>query len=315
LRRTGIGLLTLAALAGPVSTASASEILTRNATNVRIKVDARGRAVVYYTQGGRARHPLLWGAINAREPSRTVRQVSFKIDYSGGWGRFRRPIWKTIRNACQPYDGPPLPWLVTACKAPDGSYWALQSWRRMLPNLGMTPWRRDQLARELHVSHWSGELPALELHLDWIYSRKFHHLFGRYSYRGRAIHGFSSTSSGSPLDTYGRNIYVDTYNSAYGRGWKRENSFLAHRPRGNFCYGFYAHARYPGYPSGPRRPPGHGQRYRAFAMGPGVTPIVTWSSAGLPDYDSSNPDHVALEATMNALGDQIAGDDPQCQIH
>ena len=37
-----------------------------------------------------------------------------------------------------------------ACKAPDGSYWALQSWQRMLPNLGYAPWKKLQRARELH---------------------------------------------------------------------------------------------------------------------------------------------------------------------
>ncbi len=294
------------------SPASASEILARNATNVRLKVDGNGRAVVYYTVRGRQFHPLIWGAINARHPSRSVRQVSFRIDYSGGWGSFRQPIWQRIRNRCRPYDGPPLPWLVVACKAPDGSYWALQRWQRMLPNLGMEPWRRDQRDWELHVSHWSGELPKLEIWTDWVYSQRFHHIFGRYTYRGQGVHGFSSTPSGAPLDTYGRNVYVDTYNSAYGRGWRRENSFLAHRPRGNFCYGFYARERYANYPPGPRRPMGHGERYRATVMGPGVTPLVGWSGPGLPDYDPNNPNHVAHEQTMRQLEDQLHGADPDC---
>ena len=313
LLRTGVALLALAAVGA--SSASASEILTRNAKNIRIKVDSSGRAVVYFTQAGQAKHPLVWGAINARHPNRTIRQVKFKIDYSGGFGSFGKPIWKTIRNRCRPYDGPRIPWLVTACKAPDGSYWALQRWQRSLPNLGMAPWRSDQRAWELHISHWSGPLPVLEIYLDWVYSQKFHHLFGRLTYKGGGVYGFGSTSKGSPLDTYGRNIYVDTLNSAYGAGWKRENSFLTHRPRGNFCYGFYAHERYAGYPSGPTRPPGHGAEYRASAMGPGVTPVVGWRAAGLPDYNPLDPTHIAHETTMNALGDQIAGDDPQCQVH
>jgi len=41
-----------------------------------------------------------------------------------------------------------------------------------------------------------------------------------------------------PLDSYGRNVFVDTFGSAYGPGWKRENSFLTHGPGGAFCYGF-----------------------------------------------------------------------------
>jgi hypothetical protein len=311
-RASLVGLAAVATFALAAPTAGASEILTRNASNVRLKVDANGRAVVYYTAGGRQFHPLVWGAVNARPPSRSVRQVHFKIDYSGGWGTFRRAIWRTIRNRCRPYDGPPLPWLVAACKAPDGSYWALQRWQRMLPNLGLDPWRADQRVWELHISHWSGPLPQLEIYLDWIYSQRFHHLFGRFTYRSQPVYGFSATSSGAPLDTYGRNIYVDTYNSAYGAGWKRENSFLTHRARGNFCYGFYPRERYPGYPAGPRRPMGHGERYRVTVMGPGVTPLVGWQGAGLPDYDENNAEHVSHEEQMRRLEDQLHGDDASC---
>ena len=47
-----------------------------------------------------------------------------------------RLVWPTFRNACAPYDGPALVYLVAACKAPDGSYWALQRWQRGLPLLG-----------------------------------------------------------------------------------------------------------------------------------------------------------------------------------
>src|SRR2546430_4327389 len=58
-------------------------------------------------------------------------------------------------------------------------------------------------------------------------------------------YGFQSTETGQPPDTYGRNVYVDTFDSAYGTGWKRENSFLTHRPKGSFCYGVYAHGNRP----------------------------------------------------------------------
>ena len=93
--------------------------------------------------------------------------------------------------------------------------------------------------------------------------------------------GFRTTSQGNPLDAYGRNIYVDTYNSRYGSGWHRENGFLAQRPIGVFCYGFYPHGS---------RPAGKGTRYRATVIGPGVTPDVMWEgpapgrSTGLGSY-------------------------------
>ena len=59
------------------------------------------------------------------------------------------------------------------------------------------------------------------------------------------MHGFKSTAGGNPLDTFGRNLYLDTFNSAYGAGWKRENSFLMHKNTGTFCYGFYSHGARP----------------------------------------------------------------------
>jgi hypothetical protein len=285
----------LAAVAA--SPAGASTLVTRGAADIGLKVDGQGRALVTYEQAGVRKRVLAWGAIND--------DVKFKLDYSGGYGTFRRPIWKSI-NGCQPYDGPVLHWLVAACKAPDGSYWALQSWPRMLPNQGYPPWTGLQRARELHLSHWRGELPKLEIYLDWIYGGRYHHLFGRYTYLGKAVHGVRSTSKGVPLDPYGRNIYLDTFNSAYGPGWKRENSFLAHRPRGNFCYGFFPR---PSYYDKSRRPAAHGKLYRATAIGPGVGPDPFWTAAGLGDYD---PAH---EEQMNALSDSIAGDDASCRQH
>jgi hypothetical protein len=292
-----------------VPAASASYLVTRNPADVSLKVDSQGRAVVFYYRNGRLEKPLFWGAINARPPSSEVRQVEFAKDYSGGWGAFRKPLWKTIKNECLPYDGPPLPYLVVACKAPDGSYWALQRWQKMLPNLGIAPWKPEQDAWELHLSHWSGDLPKLDVYTDWVYSRKFHHLFGRFTYLDQPIYGFGATRQGSPLDTYGRNVYLDTYNSAYGPGWRRENSFLAHRPNGNFCYGFYRHNPYPGYPNVGRRPAGHGERYRITAMGPGVTPIIMWEGLGLPNYNRRDRSHVEHEHRMNRLGDRLAAGD------
>jgi hypothetical protein len=311
-RRTlGLGTLGLVVAAILAPSAGASQILTRNASNVSLSVNEK-YAVVHYTRAGKRHHVLVWGAVNARHPNPTIKQVAFKVDFSGGWGTFRKPIWKTVKNKCQPYDGPPLVLAIVTCKAPDGSYWAIQSWQRMLPNLGMTPWTAAQKVRELHISHWTGPLPVLDIYTDWVYSARFHHLFGTYTYKGTPVHGFSATTQGNPLDTYGRNVYVDTFNSAYGAGWKRENSFLAHRPRGNFCYGFYARERFSWYPPGPRRPEGNGTHYRARAMGPGVTPIVQWTGPGLPDYDANNPEHVNHELAMRVLEDEIHGNDAQC---
>ena len=114
----------------------------------------------------------------------------------------------------------------------DGSHWALQAWQRGLPNLGLDPWKPLQASWELRLSHWSGDLPKLEIWTNWAYSRRFDHLFGRLTYLGQPAYGFAASTRGVPADGFGRNIYLDTLDSAYGPGWKRENSFLAHRGTG-----------------------------------------------------------------------------------
>jgi hypothetical protein len=262
---------TLGAAATP---ARASELIARNASDVRLAVNADGQALITYRAGGEWKKVLAWDAINAIAPTRERPQVSFKLDYAAGWGTYKRDVSKGFVNACEPYDGPELRWLVTACKAPDGSYWALQSWQRKLPNYGLRP-KEDQDDWELRLSHWRGDLPALEVFINWAY-RRYHHIFGRFTYLGQPVHGFRATPTGVPLDTFGRNLYVDTFNSAYGRGWRRENSFLMHRGSGAFCYGFYQHGT---------RPVGRGERYRATIIGPGVTPDMYWEGVPPDAYD------------------------------
>lgn len=288
---------TLGLFGAAPAVASASQLIARNTSNERLAVDSDGRALLtYYAQGKRQR-VLVWGAVNARPPSRATKATEFRVDYSGGWGTFRRQLWKTHRNVCGPYRGPALPYLVAACTAPDGSHWAIQRWRRSQANFGLPPWKPGHGAWELRVSHWTGPLAKLEVWLDWSYGGRWHHLFGRLTYRGAPVHGFSTTPTGDPLDRYGRVLYLDTLDSAYGRGWFRENGFVARRPDGTFCYGFVPHTG----PRGERRPPGNGARYRISVSGPGVTPDVSWEGAGLPGYDPKNPEHVARERRMNAL--------------
>jgi len=279
-------------------TASASEIIDRNAQNVRLAVDAKGQALVTYQVHGHVMHVRAWGAVDARQPTISRPQVRFKKDYSGRY-------WTSFRNQCRAYDGPRLAFQVAACAAPDGSYWALQSWRRTLPNFDGSP-RSGLGARELHLSHWSGAIATLDAWTDWVYGGRYHHLFGRLTYDGKPVYGFSATRVGSPLDTYGRNIYVDTLDSRYGKGWRRENAFLAHRPTGVFCYGFYRFTS---------RGPGNGAKYRLTAIGPGVTPDVSITLPGLHDYDANSSGDVAYEQQRNALQDSIAGVDKKCRVH
>ena len=258
--------------------AAASDRIALNATDVRLAVAPNGRAaLVTFRSGGTLRRVLASGGINAVHAAAGRAQSAFELDAS--------PPAVPFRNACRAYDGPELAWFVTACKAPDGSYWALQSWQRMLPNYGLQP-SGIQGAWELRLSHWRGALAVLDIDLDWSYRGRFEHLFGTLSYLGHPVHGFRTTSRGVTLDPFGRNVYLDTFNSAYGSGWKRENSFVAHRPRGTFCYGLVPHGS---------RPSGKGQAYRATVIGPGVTPDVMWQGTSPGRY---NP---ARELQANAI--------------
>jgi hypothetical protein len=312
-------LLAVLAAALPAS-ASASQLIDRNASGVKLEVNGAGQALLTYRAAGQLKHVLVWGAVDARLPNASVPQVEFRVDYAGGWGAFRKLVWKDFRNACKPYSGPPVDMLVTACTAPDGSYWAVQKWQRELPDLGFTPWKPLQSAWELRISHWTGPMAELDVHSNWVYNGRFQQLIGRMTYQDAPVYGFKTTSTGVPLDAYGRNLYVDTFDSVYGPGWHRENGFVVHKPNGNFCYGFYPF-RIGDYDhpktiaAAGRRGPGTGSRYRITVIGPGVTPDVVWQGAGLHPFDPGNPDDVQLEQEGNALLDELAASERGCKQH
>ena len=273
----------LLAAAFAATPAFGSAIIGRDVTRPTLTVDRQGRAHVSYFVGDRRTSLVAWGAINARTPNRSVPQVQFQIRYG-----------EAGSGVCLPYDGPPLAWLVEACKAPDGSYWALQSWQRLKPNFGGTTG-----AWELHLSHWRGAIAQLVIYQNWAYGN-VRHIFGRLTYDGVGVYGFTSTGQGNPLDSYGRNVYVDTFDSAFGKGWHRANSFLTHhngRTLGDFCYGFYPYA---GHPTG------DGTKYRATVEGPGVTPDVMWTADDIGPFNSD------VQNQMRSL--ERSWGDPKCRV-
>ena len=169
--RIFLGLLTLVVLASPTSALASEHLGDRDVDFLSLKVNGRGEALVSYRRSdGARRDVLIWGAVNAHAPDEDRPQVSFQYDYSGGWKSHGTADYaRTFNDACRAYDGPELVLRVAACKAPDGSYWALQSWRRLAPMRGVAPFRPEQNAYELHVSHWSGPLPVLEVSPNWTY--------------------------------------------------------------------------------------------------------------------------------------------------
>jgi len=275
-------------------TASASQLIDRNAKAVRLQVNAI-QALVSYDTHGRSRKVLAWGAINARTPNERVPQTKFRLNYSGTGFH---------GGGCKPYTGPPLPWLIAACDAPDGSHWAAQLLPTPLPDLGFLPWTPAQRAAWLELSHWRGHVPQLTVAQDWVYGGKFRQIYGRVTYNGSPVYGFKTARYGAPVGGYGSLVYLDTLDApAYGQGWRRENSFVTHKGSGVFCYSFYTFDPTRGgytHPPGDTAPrgPGVGSAYRLTVSGPGVTPDVGWTGSALGAYDDS-PGDKQLE--QNAL--------------
>ena len=233
--------------------------------------------------------------------------MRFKFDYAAGWGKYRNAkYWTTFKNRCAPYDGPALPYLVAACKAPDGSTGPCSRGSAAAAARLRSVDARADATYELHLSHWSGRLAKFEVYTHWTYGGAWQGLFGRLTYAGNPVHGFGSTGEGNPHDRYGRNVYIDTFNSAYGLGWRRESGILAHKPTGTFCHSFVPQKPFPGYPSQELRPPAPGEKYRITVMGPGVTPVIQWEGPGLTSADR------ASAASVTAVFDQIMAGDRKC---
>jgi hypothetical protein len=285
--------------------ARASAIVERNVKNPTLKVNKRGYALVQYTRvNGRRRSVVLWGALNGVASSGVGEpQARFKIDYTGGAAFGKPKYWKTFKNACKPYDGPPLVLFVDGCKAPDGSYWALQAWVRLAASRGFDPFKPEHTAVELHLSHWTGPLPVLEVWPNWTYGGTLQGFFGRFMYRGLPVYGTRSPS----VSPYGAWLFIDTLNSVYGPGWKRDTALATHTRNGGFCYSFVRQYPPNGYPSHTLRGPGLGDRHRITAAGPGVTPIVQWEGARLGPYDPVE------DGRINKIFDSILVGDKKCE--
>ncbi|MDX6570561.1 MAG: hypothetical protein QOH15_3139 [Gaiellales bacterium] len=279
LRTLALLAVSLCALVVLASPAAAAEIVDRNVTGPHLSVNAKGDvALVTYTLKGARHHVLYWGARNWAG--------KFLRDYSGGW-KSKVADWKAFPNNCKPYTGPAIALVVAACDAPDGSHWALQTWARLWNNYG-----GSSAPAELYISHWTGDIGDLTVQTDWGYHGKHEHLWGSFQFHGKPVFGNKQTLQGVPLDSAGRNVYVDY---AADGSWKRENSFLTHKGTGGFCYLFGTQG---GRSSAVRAP-----TYRATVIGPGVSPLVRADFAPPPPFSPQT------DAQANALQRAAYGQD------
>jgi hypothetical protein len=150
------------------------------------------------------------------------------------------------------------------------------------------------------------------VHADWAFDGQAHNLFGRLRYNGVPVHGFHTVNgTGAPQDRYGRSLYIDTLDSAYGLGWKRETSIVFRNPTGVFCYSFWP-THDVSLPGQPARPAGHGSAYRIEVQGPGVTPNL---AVVVPDpgrWNPGDPAKVAFQERMKARQLELSQGDKFC---
>ena len=90
--------VTLALACGLAAGANASQLIDRNAHDVRLVVNAKGEALITYTAGGKLKHVLAWDAINAIAPTRARAQVEFKLDYAGRLGQVTHAGVEDVRR-------------------------------------------------------------------------------------------------------------------------------------------------------------------------------------------------------------------------
>ena len=235
-----------------------------DATFLSLKVNAKGEALVTYRRrDGKVRHVLVWGALNAVPPSdQSVRQVRFSYDYAGGWGKYRKAsYWKTFRNACTPYDGPPLVYFVLRVQG---------AGRHLLGDSALaarTPAPRLRAVVAIADVRTSCTSPTGRASSRSSRSTPT----GRTAGSGRGCSVASPTSAtrssasarpaqGNPFDRYGRNVYIDTLQL----GLRRRLEARVRDPRPQDTRARSATAScpqkpFPDYPSKAMRPPGAGR--------------------------------------------------------
>jgi hypothetical protein len=102
----------------------------------------------------------------------------------------------------------------------------------------------------------------------YLAGKHFTTLFGSFTYGGVGVWG-KAMKSGNPTDAFGRNAYIDTFNSDFGDGWRRIVGVLTQKPNGTFCYELSPKG---GANGGSHGRTGYGEAYTLTVQGPGTAP-------------------------------------------
>ena len=276
--------------------------------------------MVTYSVRGRVTHLLAWGAVNARpRPATLVEDPAGRVQArllrrleapaSSIWKHLQERVPRLRRARARVVRRP-------ACKASNGSYWALQSWQTALPDLGFAPVaqassgpggctsRTGRGCSRSSTSTRTGSTAAA--------SRRSS---ASTPTRAQGVRGFGTTDVGR-ADRQLRPAAVTwtrTTRPTARAGCARTRSSRTGRPgcsatastARNPCVGGYAHPRCDPEPQASGRGPA--SMYRITAAGPGVTPDVMWQGAWPPPVQSQQP----VRRVAREPDERHAGRDPR----
>ncbi len=164
----------------------------------------------------------------------TVCEIGNTVWYLQLWTQFSADFGGTlgdsysVRLSSVPLNG--VPTGGPAGANPDGGN--LHSQYNLAP-LGLQTF--DGFPTLLSYLRWSKFSPGG--YKGYLKQQHFPYLFGSFSYGGPGVWG-PGNKYGAPTTDFGRNAYIDSWNSDYGRGWRRNVGVLTQKPYGTFCYEF-----------------------------------------------------------------------------
>jgi len=141
--------------------------------------------------------------------------------------------WSTVRcgmtfkDQCRTYDGPATAltsWL--RARRPTARTGRSRAGSGTVRIVGSRRGPTPSGPGELHVSHWTGALAHLELYADWAFHGDAHDIFGRMTYGG-CPYTVSTRPWTARDDSYGRSLYIDTFDRPMGSAGnaRRRSSF------------------------------------------------------------------------------------------
>ena len=170
-----------------------------------------------------------------------------------------------------------------------------------LPPLGLQEF--DGFPTLLAYPRWSKFSPGG--YQGYLHGKHFPTIFGSFTYSGLPVFG-PGDRNGKPTNALGRNVYIDTFDSDYGPGWRRIMGVLTQKPSGTFCYEFSPKGASKGLTGQSKS-----HKYRLTVIGPAATPVLRIPIAG-PTFPFGND---VYDAKRNKWGLNFSIDQHQALVN